>query len=269
MFSTFVYTLEKSTSGEDKLNQIDLKGRIVLITGGSGGIGQAIARRAMASGATVCSWDAAAPPTAGATSADTAHTADITHRQVDITDEAAVAAAYAETVARFGRIDVLVNSAGITGPTVPVAEFPLDAWQRVMAINLTGTFLCSRAVAAGMVRQGYGRIVNMASIAGKEGNAQQSAYSASKAAVIALTKSMGKELANVDVRVNCIAPAMIESALLDQMPAAKRTENLAKIPMGRAGTVDEIAAMAVWLASEECSFTTGATFDASGGRATY
>ena len=242
------------------MNQIDLKDKVVVVTGGSGGIGQAIARRALASGATVCGWDQAAP-LAGAS--------DATHRQVDITDEAGVASAYQDAIARFGRVDVLVNSAGITGPTLPVADFPLGDWLRVIAINLTGTFLCSRAVAGGMVRQGYGRIVNLASIAGKEGNAQQSAYSASKAAVIALTKSMGKELAHVDVRVNCIAPAMIESALLDQMPAAKRTENLAKIPMGRAGTVDEIAALAVWLASAECSFTTGATFDASGGRATY
>lgn len=243
------------------MNQIDLNGKIVVITGGAGGIGQAIAQRALGSGATVCSWDNAAPNTHGA--------ADITQMQVDITSEAAVAAAHADTIAQFGRIDVLVNSAGITGPTLTVQDYPLDAWQKVMAINLTGTFLCSRVVVAGMVQNGYGRIVNMASIAGKEGNALQSAYSASKAAVIALTKSMGKELAKVDVRVNCIAPAMIESALLEQMPASKRAENLAKIPMGRAGTVNEIAAMALWMASEECSFTTGATFDASGGRATY
>ncbi|APW40674.1 3-oxoacyl-ACP reductase [Rhodoferax koreense] len=243
------------------MNQIDLGGKIVVITGGAGGIGQAIAQRALASGASVCSWDNA--PTAAQA------TAGIASMQVDITSEAAVTAAYADTIAKFGRIDVLVNSAGITGPTLTVQDYPLDAWLKVMAINLTGTFLCSRAVVGGMVQNGYGRIVNMASVAGKEGNPLQSAYSASKAAVIALTKSMGKELAKVDVRVNCIAPAMIESALLDQMPASKRAENLAKIPMGRAGTVDEIAAMALWLASEECSFTTGATFDASGGRATY
>ncbi|MDB5849877.1 MAG: 3-oxoacyl-ACP reductase [Rhodoferax sp.] len=243
------------------MNRIDLGGRTVVITGGSGGIGQAIARRALASGAKVCAWDNGA--------ALAAATTELAYLQVDVTDEAAVARAYADTLARFGRVDVLVNSAGITGPTLSVQDYPLDAWQKVMAINLTGTFLCSRVVVAGMVAQGYGRIVNLASVAGKEGNPLQSAYSASKAGVIALTKSMGKELAKVDVRVNCIAPAMIESALLDQMPASKRTENLAKIPMGRAGTVDEIAAMAVWMASEECSFTTGATFDASGGRATF
>ena len=243
------------------MNRIDLDGKTVVITGGSGGIGQAIARRALTSGAQVCLWDNGAPP---ATTA-----ADTLQLQVDVTDEAAVARAYADTIARFGRVDVLVNSAGITGPTMAVQDYPLDAWLNVMAINLTGTFLCSRAVVAGMVAQGYGRIVNQASIAGKEGNPQQSAYSASKAGVMALTKSMGKELAKVNVRVNCIAPAMIESALLEQMPESKRNENLAKIPMGRAGTVEEIAAMALWMASEECSFTTGATFDASGGRATY
>ena len=243
------------------MNSIDLGGKTVVITGGSGGIGQAVARRALASGAKICIWDNSAP--------SATQSADTLQLQVDVTDEATVARAYAETIARFGRVDVLVNSAGITGPTMTVQDYPLDAWLKVMAINLTGTFLCSRAVVAGMVAQGYGRIVNLASIAGKEGNAQQSAYSASKAGVIALTKSMGKELAKVDVRVNCIAPAMIESALLEQMPESKRNENLAKIPMGRAGTVDEIAAMALWMASEECSFTTGATFDASGGRATY
>jgi NAD(P)-dependent dehydrogenase (short-subunit alcohol dehydrogenase family) len=243
------------------MNRIDLDGKTVVITGGSGGIGQAVARRAIASGAKVCLWDNGAPPATTAT--------DTLQLQVDVTDEAAVARAYADTITRFGRVDVLVNSAGITGPTMTVQDYPLDAWLKVMAINLTGTFLCSRVVVAGMVAQGYGRIVNLASIAGKEGNAQQSAYSASKAGVMALTKSMGKELAKVDVRVNCIAPAMIESALLEQMPESKRNENLAKIPMGRAGTVDEIAAMALWMASEECSFTTGATFDASGGRATY
>ncbi|MFZ4286411.1 SDR family NAD(P)-dependent oxidoreductase [Variovorax sp. HJSM1_2] len=246
------------------MNTIDLDGRSVVITGGAGGIGQAIAQRALASGARVCIWDMAPSGTLPGASG-----AKLMQLLVDITDEAAVARATADTLAQFGRIDVLVNSAGITGPTLPVQDFPLDAWLKVMAINLTGTFLCSRAVVAGMAAQAYGRIVNLASIAGKEGNAQQSAYSASKAAVIALTKSMGKELAQTNVRVNCIAPAMIESALLDQMPASKRSENLAKIPMGRAGTVAEIAAMALWMASEECSFTTGATFDASGGRATY
>ncbi len=245
------------------MNKIDLDGRTVVITGGAGGIGQAIAQRALASGAKVCTWDNAAPSAAAPSNPN------ITQLQVDITDEAAVARAYADTLAQFGRIDVLVNSAGITGPTLPVQDFPLDAWLKVMAINLTGTFLCSRVVVGGMAAQGYGRVVNLASIAGKEGNAGQSAYSASKAAVIALTKSMGKELSQTNVRINCIAPAMIESALLDQMPTSKRAENLAKIPMGRAGTVAEIAAMAVWMASEECSFTTGATFDASGGRATY
>lgn len=241
------------------MNKIDLEGRVMVITGGAGGIGRAIADRALQSGARVCLWDLGGDGFVAGS-----HTV-----AVDITDEAQVAAAWSQTLATFGRIDILVNSAGITGPTLPVADYPLDAWLKVLAINLTGTFLCCRLAAAAMAKQGYGRIVNLASIAGKEGNAQQSAYSASKAAVIALTKSLGKELAHVDVRVNCIAPAMVQSALLVQMPAAKRAENLAKIPMGRAGHADEIAALAVWLASEDCSFSTGAVFDASGGRATY
>ena len=195
----------------------------------------------------------------------------LTHKIYDslVTSEVSVADAAANTIAEFGRMDVLVNCAGITGATALLSDYTLEEWKRVMDINLTSVFLCCRAVVPHMREQNYGRIVNLASIAGKEGNAGQSAYSASKAGVIALTKSLGKELSGSDVRVNCIAPAMIESPLLDQMPKAKIQEILAKIPLGRPGTVDEVASLTLWLALDECSFSTGAVFDASGGRATY
>lgn len=241
------------------MNSYDLKDQVIVITGGAGSIGRAVARRAQDEGARVCIWDAGLP--SGAAGGD--------HLQVDVTDEKAVEAAAAKTLEKYGRVDVLVNSAGITGPTLPVADFPLDKWLQVLSINLTGVFLCSRALIPAMQRQAYGRIVNIASIAGKEGNREQSAYSASKAGVIALTKSLGKELCTQDICVNAVVPAMIESELLLQMPEPKRKENLAKIPMGRTGTADEVASLVLWLASKECSFSTGATFDVSGGRATY
>lgn len=236
----------------------NLHGQVVVVSGGNGGIGAAVARRAHASGATVCIWDVS-------------QTANSVWQQrlVDVTNEDSVAQATAHTVQTLGRLDVLVNCVGVTGSTLPLADYPLQEWLRVMAINLTGVFLCCRAVLPQMQQQNYGRIVNLASIAGKEGNAGQSAYSASKAGVIALTKSLGKEVCHQNIRVNCIAPALIESPLLAQMPPQKIQEVLAKIPMGRPGTVDEIAALAMWLASQECSFSTGAVFDASGGRATY
>ena len=241
------------------MNSYDLKNQVIVITGGAGGIGRAVARRAQDGGAHVCIWDARVPSVSSG--------AD--QLQVDVTDERAVQAAASMTIEKYGRVDVLVNSAGITGPTLPVADFPLDKWLQVLSINLTGVFLCSRALIPAMQRQAYGRIFNIASIAGKEGNREQSAYSASKAGVMALTKSMAKELCAQDICVNAVAPAMIESELLIQMPEEKRKENLAKIPMGRAGTVDEIASLVLWLVSKECSFSTGAIFDASGGRATY
>jgi len=230
----------------------------VVVTGGSSGIGRAIAQRARSDGATVCIWDVNAPVEP-----------DVLFMHTDVTDEASVAAATAQVLARCGRLDVLVTCAGITGATLAVTSYPLEEWRRVMDINLTGVFLCCKAAVVHMQQHNYGRIVNLASIAGKEGNAGQSAYSASKAGVIALTKSLGKELSGYDVRVNCIAPAMIESPLLAQMPATKIQEILAKIPLGRPGTVEEVASLALWLASDECSFSTGAVFDASGGRATY
>jgi len=236
-----------------------LSGNVMVIGGGNGGIGQTIAEKAIAEGATVVIWDLSeAGPREGQ------------HGVLcDLTSEAAVQSAFEQTVARFGRIHSLVNCAGITGPTGPVETYPLAEWERVLAINLTSAFLTSRAVAGHMRRAGYGRIVNLSSIAGKEGTANQSAYSASKAAMIGLTKSQGKELAQSGVLVNCITPAIIQTELILQMPEEQRAAVLAKVPMGRAGEPGEIAELAIWLASERCSFSTGATFDASGGRATY
>jgi len=242
------------------VNVYDFSGRVAVVTGGAGGIGQGIAQRLRAGGARIVLWDLAPPAQPDPADHFVA---------VDVTDETSVRAAVQQTLRRYGGIDILVNSAGIVGPVAPVAAYALADWQRVLAINLTGVFLCCREVVPQMQARNRGRIVNLASIAGKEGNAGQSAYSAAKAGVIALTKSLGKELAATDIRVNCIAPAMVATPLLDQMTDAKRAENFAKIPVGRAGTVDEIAALACWLASDECSFCTGAVFDASGGRATY
>lgn len=231
----------------------------MIIGGGNGGIGRAIAAKAREHGATVVIWDLIpAEPVEGQHAI-----------RCDLTVETDVSAAFAETLARFGRVHSLVNCAGITGPTTPVETFPLDEWQRVFEINLTSAFLSSRAVTRHMREGGYGRIVNLASIAGKEGNPNQSAYSASKAAMIALTKSQGKELAGSGVLVNCITPAIIQTELVYQMPEEQRAVILSKVPMGRAGEPAEIAELAVWLASDRCSFSTGAVFDASGGRATY
>jgi 3-oxoacyl-[acyl-carrier protein] reductase len=188
---------------------------------------------------------------------------------LDVADSEAVARAARESAEALGRIDVLVNSAGITGATVPVLEFPLDSWRRVIDINLNGPFYCCRAVIPYMLANGYGRIVNVASVAGKEGNPNASAYSASKAGVLGFTKSLGKELATRGVLVNAITPATFESPLLDQVPQSQIDYMLSRIPMGRLGDVRESAAMVCFMASEECSFTTAATFDTSGGRTTY
>ncbi len=245
------------------MNHIDLKNRIAVISGGARGIGYAVAHRFLGSGARVALWDLD-----GVEEAAAALKGGI-GCTVDVTSAEGVAAALAETERKLGPVDILVASAGITGPNVTVAEYAVDAWRKVIDVDLTGVFLCCRAVAPGMAKRNYGRIVNIASIAGKEGNPNAAAYSAAKAGVIALTKSLGKELATTGVTVNCVAPAVIKTGLFAQMTEQHIQYMLSKIPMGRFGTVEEVAALVAWLASEECSFSTGAVFDLSGGRATY
>jgi 3-oxoacyl-[acyl-carrier protein] reductase len=230
------------------------------------GIGAGIATRLAAEGARLSLWDR----DAGMLAELHARTRGATHTvAVDVTDAEAVHDAAAQTVRALGRLDILVASAGITGPNAPVAEYPIDAWNRVIDVNLNGVFYCNRAVVPHMLNGGWGRIVNIASIAGKEGNPNAAAYSASKAGVIGLTKSLGKELAGTEIRVNCVTPAAVRTPIFDQMTQHHIDFMLSKIPLGRFGEIDEIAALACWLASEECSFSTGAVFDASGGRATY
>ena len=247
------------------MNQLDMKGRAAIVTGGAAGIGLAIARRLAASGARVSLWDreAAALDTA-ARELGGAHTS-----QVDVTREDEVARAFEASADALTRVDALVCSAGITGPNTTVEQYPLAAWKEVLDVNLTGVFLCNRVAVPHMTRNDYGRIVNIASIAGKEGNPNASAYSASKAGVIALTKSLGKELAKTGIRVNCVTPAAVKTGMFAQMTQAHIDFMLSKIPLGRFGLVDEIAALVAWLATEECSFSTGAVFDLSGGRAVY
>ena len=246
------------------MNQIDLTGRRAIVTGGARGIGLAVAERFAASGARVAIWDRDA--TTAAAEADRIGQVGLA---VDVADPDAVAAAFERSELLVGPIDILVTSAGITGPNLPVETYPVDAWRQVLDVDLTGPFLCSRAVIPGMKARDYGRIVHIASIAGKEGNPNASAYSATKAGVIALTKSLGKELAQTGVRVNCVTPAAVRTEIFDQMTEQHIQYMLSKIPMGRFGLTTEIAAMIAWLASEECSFSTGATFDLSGGRAVY
>jgi len=246
------------------MNQLDMKGRNAIVTGGAAGIGLAIARRLVASGARVSLWDRDAAALDAASTALGAHVA-----RVDVTREDDVARAFDASVGALARVDALVCSAGITGPNTTVEKYPLDAWKEVIDINLTGLFLCNRVVVPHMTRNGYGRIVNIASIAGKEGNPNASAYSASKAAVIALTKSLGKELAKSGICVNCVTPAAVRTGMFAQMTQAHIDFMLSRIPMGRFGEVDEIAALVTWLATEDCSFSTGAVFDLSGGRAVY
>lgn len=238
------------------------EGRVAVVTGGAAGIGRAAAQRMVAEGAQVSVWDISDDALASCDFA--VHTA-----RVDQSDEAQVIAAAAAVVAKLGRLDILVVSAGITGPNTTLETYPSDAWQQVIAINLNGTFFCDKAVIPHMKANGYGRIVNIASVAGKEGNPNASAYSTSKAGVIGLTKSLGKELAKDNITVNAVTPAAVKTAIFDQMTQAHIDFMLSKIPMGRFGTVDENAAMICFLASEEASFSTGAVFDTSGGRATY
>jgi NAD(P)-dependent dehydrogenase (short-subunit alcohol dehydrogenase family) len=233
------------------MNQLDFAGRSAVVTGGAQGIGAAIVERLRTSGARVQIWDLEGTP------------------KVDVSDPASVDAAVKGALKELGKIDVLVNNAGIAGKNVATVDYPIEEWERVLRINLTSQFLCCRAVAPHMVKARYGRIVNIASIAGKEGNPNAVAYSASKAGVIALTKSLGKELAQSGVLVNCVTPAAAKTAIFEQMTEDHIAYMKSKIPMNRFVNVEEIAALACWLASEECSFSTGGVFDISGGRATY
>ena len=235
--------------------------RVAIVTGGVSGIGAGIAARLAGEGARVSLWDRDAGALA---SAEASHKVT-----VDVTDAVAVQRAAAAVAGALGSIDILIACAGITGPNASVWDYPVADWDRVIDVNLNGVFYCNRAVVPHMQRNGYGRIVNIASIAGKEGNPNAAAYSASKAGVIGLTKSLGKELANTDIRVNCVTPAAVRTPLFAQMTQEHIDFMLSKIPLGRFGLVEEIAALICWLASEECSFSTGAVFDLSGGRATY
>jgi len=250
------------------MNQVDLKGRVAVITGGAQGIGLATAQRMGASGATVVLWDIDAARLADAVQA-LAALGPVSSDVVELTDESSVAAATAAAIARHGRIDILVNNAGITGGNAPTWELEPTVWRQVIEVNLIAPYLTCRAVVPQMIAQGYGRIVNIASVAGKEGNPNASHYSASKAGLIGLTKSLGKELATKGVLVNAVAPAAARTAIFDQMKPEHIAFMLGKIPMGRFVEVAEVAAMVAWLASEDCSFSTGSVFDISGGRATY
>jgi len=250
------------------VSQERFSGRCAVITGGARGIGLAVAQRLATEGARVALWDldgAALDLARGEFSDATA----VTTCRLDITDEATVSAAAAETGQAIGRPDILINNAGITGPNQKTWDYSLADWQRVMDVDLTAVFLCCRALLPDMLARGYGRVVNIASVAGKEGNPNAAAYSTAKAGVIGLTKSLGKETAGSGVLVNCVTPAAVETDIFKQMTEEHIGYMLAKIPLGRFGKVEEVAALAAWLASEECSFSTGAVFDISGGRATY
>jgi NAD(P)-dependent dehydrogenase (short-subunit alcohol dehydrogenase family) len=233
------------------MNQLDFKGRTAVVTGGLQGIGAAIVKRLQDSGARVAVWDLDGSP------------------KVDVSNPSSVDSALKKTLSELGKIDVLVNNAGVAGMNVPTVDYPIEEWERVLRVNLTSQFLCCRAVAPHMVKAKYGRIVNIASVAGKEGNPNAVAYSASKAGVISLTKSLGKELAQAGVLVNCVTPAAAKTAIFDQMTEQHINYMLSKIPMGRFVEVGEIAALVCWLASADCTFSTGGVFDISGGRATY
>lgn len=240
-------------------------GRTAVITGGASGLGKAVAHRIVQEGGAVSLWDV----NRAALNSARADVAATHIDEVDVSDHAAVARAAKEAYETLGRIDILINSAGITGATVPVQDFPIDSWHRTLAINVNGVFFACREVIPHMLINAYGRIVNVASVAGKEGNPNASAYSASKAAVIGFTKSLGKELAQRGIIANAITPATFESPILQQLPQSQVDYMRAKIPMGRLGEIAESAAMICFMASEECSFTTGSVFDTSGGRTTY
>jgi NAD(P)-dependent dehydrogenase (short-subunit alcohol dehydrogenase family) len=243
-----------------------LDGKRAVVTGGAQGFGHAIATRLKAEGAEVCIWD---HDKALMDKVVAEFGGGVRGVQVDVTDLNSIDAAVTESTANGGRIDILVNNAGIAGPSAKVWEYPVDEWRQVIEIDLNGVFYCCRAVVPVMRTQGYGRIVNIASIAGKEGNPNAAPYSAAKAGVIGLTKSLGKELADTNILVNCVTPAAAKTRIFDQISQAQVDYMLSKIPMGRFVLVEELAAMVAWLSSDDCSFSTGAVFDISGGRATY
>ena len=240
-------------------------GRTAVVTGGASGLGCETAKRIVAEGGRVVIWDVNSDKLEQASRDTRAEHAIV----IDVSDPAAVARGAEESNRVLGRIDILVNSAGITGATAPVHEFPIDSWKQVIDVNLNGAFYCCRAIVPFMLANGYGRIINVGSVAGKEGNPNASAYSASKAGLMGLTKSLGKELATKGVVANCVTPATFESPILEQLPESQVEYMRSKIPMGRLGQVYETAAMVCFMASEECSFTTASTFDTSGGRTTY
>ncbi|MEJ1161829.1 SDR family NAD(P)-dependent oxidoreductase [Prosthecomicrobium sp. N25] len=248
--------------------RFDFEGQVAVVTGGAQGIGRAVVERLLDDGARVAIWDLDVE-LAAETAAELGDDGDIAPVKVDISNWASVQAARDATLARFGQVDILVNNAGIAGANAKVWDYPIEEWQRIFRINTEGTFFCCRALVPQMMERNYGRIANVASIAGKEGNPNASAYSASKAAVIALTKSLGKELADYDIAVNCLTPAAAKTAIFSQMSEEHIAFMLAKIPRGRFVAVEEVAATIAFMVSRECSFTTGAVFDVSGGRATY
>jgi 2-dehydro-3-deoxy-L-rhamnonate dehydrogenase (NAD+) len=242
------------------------QGRTAIVTGGASGIGLSVAARLAREGAKVSLWDQKEDALARAQAEVRATDA----QAVDVSDPAQVLRGMAASVAAFGgKLDVLVASAGITGPNTPVRDYPVEAWRQVIDVNLNGLFYCNQAALPHLERNGYGRIVNIASVAGKEGNPNASAYSTSKAGVIGFTKSLGKEMAKTEIRVNCVTPAAVRTAIFDQMSQQHIDFMLSKIPIGRFGAIEEVTSLVCWLASEECSFSTGAVFDVSGGRATY
>jgi len=250
------------------MNNIDLKGKRAIVTGAARGIGFAIAERLLQSGATVTLWDIELPNLEKA-QADLKSAGNVFSVEVDVTQENSIKRGVELTYEHMGDVEILINNAGITGGNATVWDMGITEWQKVLDIDLTGVFLCCRALAPRMMRKGYGRIVNIASIAGKEGNPNAAHYSAAKAGVISLTKSLGKEMVETGVLCNCVTPAVIETPMLDQMTDQHKDYMVSKIPLNRMGKPEEVAALVAWLASEDCSFSTGAVFDISGGRATY
>lgn len=247
------------------MNQIDLDGQVAIITGGTGGIGLATVDRLMNSGARVVVWDISEDGLAKAAATRPV----LKTARVDLLDEDQVSRAMDAVVAEFGQVDMLVNCIGLEGRRSPIADHDLALWKRLVDVNLTASFIACKFAVRAMLKRDYGRIVNLTSTAGKDGNALDAAYSSAKAGIMGFTKSVGKELATTGIRVNCVCPAAIDSPLFDRLPPEQRQFSISKIPVGRLGKVEEVAAIIAWLCSAECSFSTGATFDVSGGRSTY